>query len=109
MTNANDLLVEIAELILGAADLVAEQERALPALQPHPGGDSLGLTLLGYQVAMLLLPSGRDVWPRIIAPDPQAQLRAAERLTRQAPITDFPYGMVAVIATLGDEIADRTP
>ena len=108
MTNANDLLVEIAELILGAADLVAEQERALPALQPHPGGDSLGLTLLGYQAAMLL-PPGRDVSPRIIAPDAQAQLRAAERLTRQAPITGFPYGMVAVIATLGDEIADRTP
>jgi hypothetical protein len=107
MTNADDLLVEIAELILGAADQVFDQQRSLPAHQPTPGGDSLGLTLLGYEAARLLPPE-QEVWPRVVSPEPLDQLRTAERLTRTAPIAKFPHGMVGIIATLCDEIRERT-
>src|SRR5580765_6052300 len=107
MPNADDLLVEIAELILGAGDQIFDQERTLPIHLPHPAGDSLGLTLLGYETARLL-PPGRGVRPRIISPDPLDQLRAAEHLTRQAPIADFPFGTVGIITRLCDEIRERT-
>ncbi len=108
MVDADALLVEIVELILSAADQVAAHERNLGLLDRNPSGDSLGLYLLGFDAARLL-PSGTLIGPREISPDPLEQLRAAEQLTRAAPIGKFPFGIVGVIQALCDEIRERTP
>ena len=109
MVDANTLLIEIVELILSAADQVAAHERTMGLLDRNPYGDSLGLYLLGFDAARLL-PSGTLIGPReMISPDPLEQLRAAEQLTRAAPIRKFPWGTVGVIQALCDEIRERTP
>ena len=108
MVDANTLLVKIVELILSAADQVAAHERTLGLLDRNPYGDSLGLYLLGFDAARLL-PPGTLIGPRQRSPDPLEQLRAAEQLTRAAPIGTFPFGMVGIIQALCNEIRDRTP
>src|SRR5688500_18783297 len=92
-------VAEIAGLVLAAADQAAGAERECGPFDRGPAGDSLGLYLLAFE-AWGLLPPGRPVAPITVSPDVVAQLRAAERLTRQSPIGDFPAGMVSVIAGL---------
>ena len=108
MVDTQALLVEIAELILTAADQVAAHERTLGLLDRNPYGDSLGLYLLGFGAARLL-PPGHLLGPREISENPLDQLRAAEQLTRAAPVGRFPVGMVGIIQRLCDEIRERTP